>query len=115
NGDWNLFWASNVEEVRPDQEFVVTVKQGWQWSDGVEMTVDDIIAARTIIGDEEIGSNSYLCTHIGGDPITFEKIDTYTIRITLPTPFVNSLAAKDCGTLPAHIFMPVYEAEGAAG
>jgi len=28
---------------------------------------------------------------------------------------VNSLAAKDCGTLPAHVFMPVYEAQGADG
>lgn len=115
DGNWNLGWAASVEELVPHQDFIVTVKQGWYWSDGVEITIDDVIAARTIIGDPDVGSNSYVCSHIGGEPIAFEKLSDYSIRITLPQPFVNSLAVKDCGTLPAHIFMPAYEAEGAAG
>lgn len=115
DGNWNLFWASNVDEVVPDQEFVVTVRQGWKWSDGTEMTVDDAIAAATIIADKDVQSNSFSCAYVDTDPIKYEKIDTYSYRITLPRPVVNSLAVKDCGTIPAHIFMPVYEAEGAAG
>ncbi len=115
DGNWNLYWAESVEELVPDQDFIITVKQGWYWSDGVEITIDDVIAARTIIGDPDLGANSYVCTHIGGDPVTFEKLSDYSMRLTLPQPFVNSLATKDCGTVPAHIFMPVYEAQGAAG
>lgn len=115
DGNWNLSWAESVEEVRPDQEFIVTVKKGWYWSDGVEITIDDHIAARTIYADPGIVNTADVCTNIGGDPVLFEKIDDYTVHITLPQPFVNSLAVKDCGTVPAHIFMPVYEAEGAAG
>lgn len=115
DGGWNLSWAANVEEVRPDQEFVVTVRQGWKWSDGVEMTADDAMAAWKIIGDPDVQSNSFGCTVVDADPVVYEKIDTYSYRITLPRPVANSLGIKDCGTVPAHVFMPVYESQGAAG
>lgn len=115
DGEWNKFWASEIIEEVPNRQFLVTVRQGWMWSDGVEMTVDDIIAAYTIIGDPEVGSNDFSCAYVEDDPVTWERIDDYTIRIFLPGDWVNTLAAKNCGTLPAHIFMPVYEAEGAAG
>ena len=115
DGTFNTYWADSIEEVQPDQEYVITLKQGWQWSDGTEMTADDAIAARTIIGDPEVESNSFSCSEVDGEPVVYEKIDTYQYRITLPEPQVNGLAVKDCGTVPAHIFMPVYEAEGAAG
>lgn len=115
DGEWNKFWASEIIEEVPNRQFLVTVRQGWMWSDGVEMTVDDIIAAYTIIGDPEVGSNAFSCAYVEDDPVTWERIDDYTIRIFLPGDWVNTLAAKNCGTLPAHIFMPVYEAEGAAG
>lgn len=115
DGGWNLYWAASIDEVRPDQEFVITVKKGWTWSDGVEMTADDAMAARTIIGDPDVQSNNYSCGYVDADPVVYEKIDTYSYRITLPRPVVNSLAVKDCGTIPAHVFMPVYEESGADG
>lgn len=115
DGSYNMYWAESIEEVRPNQEFVVTVRQGWKWSDGVEMTADDAIAARTIIGDPDVQSNSYSCGYVDADPVVYEKIDTYTYRITLPRPVTNALAVKDCGTVPAHVFMPVYEQSGAEG
>ena len=114
-GNYNLLFASNIEEVQPEQEFVITLKQGWQWSDGTEMTADDAIAARTIIGDPEVEANEFSCSVVDEDPVVYEKIDTYQYRITLPKPQVNALAIKDCGIMPAHIFMPVYEANGAEG
>ena len=113
-GEYNLAWAESIEEVQPDLEFIVKVKEGWTWSDGTEMTADDIIAARTIIGDPDVESNSFACSVVDEDPITYEKIDTYTVRIVHPTPRVNALA-NYCGEIPAHIYMPVYEAEGADG
>src|SRR5690606_2434645 len=115
DGTYNMYWAANIEEVRPNQEFIVTVKQGWKWSDGVEMTADDAIAAWTIIGDPNVQSNSYACSVVDDEKVVYEKIDTYTYRITLPRPVPNALAIKDCGTVPAHVFMPVYEARGAEG
>ena len=115
DGTYNTYWAESIEEVVPDQEFIVTVREGWTWSDGTEMTADDAIAAHTIHGDPEVESNSFSCSVVGEEPVVYEKLGTYQYRITLPIPQVNALAVKDCGTVPAHIFMPIYEAEGAEG
>lgn len=115
DGEFNLFWAQHVEELVPEQDFIVTLRQGWRWSDGVEMTADDFIASHIITGDPEVESNAFSCAWVDDERVVVEKLGTHQFRITLPRPQVNALAAKDCGAVPAHIFMPVYEAEGAAG
>lgn len=115
DGGYNMYWASSIEEVVPGTDFIVTVREGWKWSDGTEMTADDAIAARIIIGDPDVQSNSYSCSVVDDEPVVYEKLGTYQYRITLPKPVVNALAVKDCGTVPAHIFMPVYEESGADG
>ena len=124
DGSFNLLWASDIEEVREEQEFIITLREGWQWSDGVEMTADDLIATQTIISDPDVQSNAFDCGYVGteGDqPVTLEKLGTYQVRLTLPEPQVNALGRKLCanyntpGMIPAHIFMPVYEEQGAEG
>jgi peptide/nickel transport system substrate-binding protein len=113
-GEYNLYWASAVEEVQTDQEFIVTLKEGWKWSDGTEMTADDVIAAAKVIGDPAVESNSFSCANVEDTPVVYEKLDTYKVRIAFPKPQVNALA-QTCGTLPAHIYMPVYDSQGADG
>ncbi len=117
-GEYNLNWASNIEEVVPEQEFIVTLKEGWKWSDGTEMTADDVLAAATVVSDPAVESNSY--TSCVPDetqgPVQYEKLGTYQYRATLPRPQVNGVLFAQCGgVVPAHVFMPVYEAEGAEG
>jgi peptide/nickel transport system substrate-binding protein len=114
-GDYNLLWADLVEEVRREQEFVITVKRGWKWSDGTEMTVDDIITTARIVADLEVGANSRICSVTAEEePIRYEKIDTYTMRVVFPKPQVNAIDMI-CFTLPSHIFGPAYAQGGAAG
>lgn len=115
DGTWNLFWAKNIEEVLPNQEYIVTLREGWHWSDGESMDVEDVMAAYTIHGDSEVNSNIQTCTLVEDERVIYEKISQYEYRIKLPKPVVNAIAKADCGSLPAHIFMPVYEAEGAQG
>jgi peptide/nickel transport system substrate-binding protein len=114
DGGYNLFWASDVEVLEEERDFIVTIREGWTWSDGTPITMDDVVAARVILGDPETQANAFVCTVVGDEPIRYEVLDELRIRITLPVPQVNALAIKDCGTLPAHVFMPVYEAEGGA-
>ncbi|MCA9836198.1 MAG: hypothetical protein KC422_04765 [Trueperaceae bacterium] len=118
-GGFNLYWAKEIEEVRPEQEFIVTLKEGWKWSDGVEMTADDAIAAFIIHGDPEVESNGFSCSVVGDEQVEYEKLGTYQYRFSLPKPQVNAIFANDCvnaaGAVPAHIFMPIYEAQGAEG
>ena len=114
DGGYNLFWASDVEVLEEERDFIVTIREGWTWSDGTPITMDDVVAARVILGDPETQANTFSCTVVGDDPIAYEVLDELRIRITLPIPQVNALANKDCGTLPAHVFMPVYEEGGGA-
>lgn len=116
DGHYNTYWAKDVEVVRPEQEFIVTLRQGWRWSDGVEMTADDVVASYTILGDPDVGSNLYNETVVDDQPVQVEKLGPYTVHITLPKPQVNALANKVPEiTLPAHVFLPVYRKDGAAG
>lgn len=119
-GNYNLFWASDIEEVAEEQEFIVTLKEGWTWSDGTEMTADDVAASFTIHGDSEVESNVFSCSVVNEEPVEFEQLGRYQYRIRLPEPQVNAILSNDCGVaaggvLPAHIYMPIYEEQGAAG
>ena len=118
DGNYNLAWASDIEEVVPEQEFVITLREGWTWSDGTPMTADDILAAATITSDPAVESNNFsLCVpneELGA--VEYEKLGDYQYRARLPEPKVNGILNAQCGgTIPAHVFMPVYEAEGAEG
>jgi peptide/nickel transport system substrate-binding protein len=120
DGNYNLFWASNIEEVAEEQEFIITLKEGWMWSDGTEMTADDAIASFIIHGDPEVESNAFSCSVVNEVPVEYEQLGTYQYRVRLPEPQVNAILSNDCGmsaggVLPAHIYMPVYEEQGAAG
>jgi peptide/nickel transport system substrate-binding protein len=116
DGGFNLYFAQEIEEVVQEQEFVITLREGWFWSDGVEMTADDAIASFVYHGDPAVQSNGFGCSVVGNDPVEFEKLSRYQYRIRLPAPQVNAIVANDCansnGLLPAHVFMPVYENEG---
>jgi peptide/nickel transport system substrate-binding protein len=118
-GGFNLYFASEIEEVQLEQEFVITLREGWTWSDGTPITADDFIAARTIKGDPDVQSNDYSATVIGDteEPVVYEKLGDYQFRVTLPEPAVNALGFNVgvIGALPAHIYMPVYEEQGAEG
>ncbi len=117
-GNFNLLFASDIEEVRTEQEFVITLREGWTWSDGTEITADDFMAARTIKGDPDVQSNDYSSTEVGEDGrVEYEKLGTYQFRVTLPEPQVNAMGFNVgiIGAVPAHIYMPIYEESGAEG
>ena len=118
DGGFNLYFAKEIEEVALEQEFIITLREGWFWSDGVEMTADDAIASFRFHGDPEVQSNGFGCSVVGDDPVEFEQLGRYRYRIRLPAPQVNAIVSNDCvnsnGLLPAHVFMPVYENQGPA-
>ncbi len=112
-GEYNLLWASKIEEVRDEQEFIVTLKQGWKWSDGVEMTADDLVTTARIVADPDVLANSRPCAVTAEEePIIYEKLNTYIVRIVYPKPEVNAIA-NTCYTMPAHIFGAAYDQGGA--
>ncbi len=118
DGSFNTVHAASIEEVRPEQEFIITLKEGWTWSDGTEITADDYLAARTIIGDPDVQANSYSSTVVGDSeqPIEYEKLGKYQFRVNSPEQQVNLMGnIAGLGAVPAHIYNPVYEESGAEG
>jgi peptide/nickel transport system substrate-binding protein len=114
-GEYNLFWASSIEEVQPGQEYIYTLKEGWKWSDGTEMTADDIITTFNIVSNPDVASDYYYtCGTVEDELVTYEKLGTYQFRVLFPKPIVNAVASV-CPTLPAHIFGPAYEQGGVEG
>lgn len=118
-GEYNLFFASAIEEVRPEQEFIITLREGWTWSDGEPITAEDFMIAREIIGDPDVQSNDYSATVTGDneEPVIYEQLGEYQFSVTLAEAQVNALAGTVgiVGALPAHIYGPVYEEGGAEG
>ena len=117
-GEFNLLFASAIEEVRPEQEFVITLREGFTWSDGEPITADDFMTARTIKGDPDVQSNDYSSTVVGDteEPIVYERLGDYQFSVTLPAARVNAIFnVLTVGALPTHIYMPVYDEQGAEG
>ena len=84
-----------VEEYTANEdntEFTFKLRKGLKWSDGVEVTMDDVI-----FGIENVCFNEELTPSIAswmrdggvntGDPMTFEVIDDLTFKITFKTPY----------------------------
>ena len=54
DGGFNLYFAREIVEVVLEQEFIITLREGWFWSDGVEMTADDAIWMHPLPADRGV-------------------------------------------------------------
>lgn len=115
NGTWNMFWAKNIEEIQANQEYIITLREGWRWSDGELMDVDDVIATHMLQSNPDIESDASACSVIDEEPVEISRISQYQYRLKLPRPIVNALGRVNCGIIPEHIYMPAFESAGAQG
>ena len=67
------------------------LRRGVQWSDGVEFTADDVVFTFNVIYDESIPTSSRDVLTIDGETIKVEKLNKYTVRLTLPQPYAPLL------------------------
>ena len=93
-------------EVLPDKKtYIIHLRHGIKWSDGVEITSDDVyFTYNTIIfGGYGDGSAKDVMTIDGLMP-KIEKIDKYTVKFTTPKPFAPFLRNLSTSIVPKHIF-----------
>jgi peptide/nickel transport system substrate-binding protein len=96
------------------QEYTVKLKPGLKWSDGKPLTAEDLVFTYQMIKDP--ANNMLQGSNIRDALEEAEVLDetTFRLRFNAPKPFPEDLIGSPglSTILPAHIFRPIYEAEG---
>ncbi|HKA23580.1 MAG TPA: ABC transporter substrate-binding protein [Candidatus Eisenbacteria bacterium] len=75
-------------ETSPDgRVWTFHLRKGVRWSDGEPFDVDDVIFTSKVVYDEKINAAVRELIKAEGKPWQWEKVDSLTLRITLPAPF----------------------------
>lgn len=102
-GTLQPFLAESWEYSDDNLELTMNLAEA-NWHDGEPFTADDVIFTFDLVADENTDTSLRSRLQIGGEFITWEKVDDRTILLTLPEPFapllfnINSIAI-----LPQHI------------
>mgnify|MGYP001337321190 CR=1 FL=1 len=85
------------------KRYLFKLKQNVKWHDGEAFTADDVIYTFNTLMDPKTNTVRRSSYFIQGKPITFKKIDTYTVQVDLPKVFAPFLIHMGMGILPQHI------------
>jgi len=90
------------------------LRQGVRWHDGRELTADDVVFTyeQIVMNPEARGGDAGAFT-IGGQRAKFEKVDTHTVRLTLPKAAPAILQYMRLYIMPKHKLLP-FSGEGGA-
>jgi peptide/nickel transport system substrate-binding protein len=94
--------------------YTINLKEGLLWSDGTPLTAADFVFTYQMIEDP---ANNMLQGGTIRDAVeAIELVDdtTFTLTFASPRPFPEDIVGSPgiSSLLPAHIFQPIYEAEG---
>jgi len=84
---------------------IITIKlrEGLRFSDGQPFDADDVVFSFRVYQDEKIHSPQRDLLTINGKPIAVERVDTYTVRFTLPDTYAAGERIFDSvAMLPRH-------------
>ncbi|MDD3237042.1 MAG: ABC transporter substrate-binding protein [Candidatus Gastranaerophilales bacterium] len=97
--------AKKIQVSKDNKTYTVTLRKGVKWSDGKEITADDVTFTwnKIILGGfGNISTRDSIL--IDGVPPEIKKIDKYTIKFTTPKPFAPFLRLMSVPIAPKHVF-----------
>ncbi len=80
-----------------------TLRQGVRWSDGVPLTIDDVVFSLQVVFTKEVQSSTVDLLTFGGKPVRWKKLDDRRIQFTTAEPlgfFLRLL--QDLTIIPKH-------------
>lgn len=95
--------------ISPDNKvYTVTLRKGLKWSDGKEITADDVVFTWNDILLAGYGNTSVRdSVIIDGQLPKVEKLDKYTVRFTTIKPYAPFLRFLSESIAPKHVLQPV--------
>lgn len=96
-------------KVLPDKKtYIFELRRGLKWSDGKDITADDVVFTWDKIIFGGFGNTSTRdAMYIDGVLPTIDKIDEYTVKFTTPKPFSPFLRQVAVPIAPKHVFEPI--------
>jgi len=89
--------------------FTLQLRKGIRFSDGYPFDADDVVFSFNVYMDEAVDSPQRDLLIIDGRPIVVTKLDSYTVRFTLPRPYAAAERLFDgLAMLPRHLLEKPY-------
>ncbi|MCD7740277.1 MAG: ABC transporter substrate-binding protein [Candidatus Gastranaerophilales bacterium] len=100
--------AKELTVSKNQKVYTIKLRQGVKWSDGKEITADDVVFTWNEIILAGYGNTSLRdSVLIDGEYPKVKKLDKYTIEFTIKQPFAPFQRFVGSQIAPAHIFAPV--------
>lgn len=109
-GDVVLRMAKRLEILPDNITYILELRHGLKWSDGKEITADDVVFTYQNIVFAGYGDTSTRdALYVEGKLPTVEKIDKYTVKFKTPVPFAPFLRNLSLSIAPKHVFKPAVD------
>ncbi len=100
--------AKEIKVSKDNKSYIITLRRGLKWSDGKEITADDVVFTWNKIILAGFGNTSTRdSVLIDGKPPKIEKIDKYTVKFSTYKPFAPFLRLISSPIAPEHVFTSV--------
>jgi peptide/nickel transport system substrate-binding protein len=111
--EWEPRLAESWEIADDQKSIMVTLRDNIMWTDGKQMTADDVIyTVNELIFPEVIQSNMRDGLFVGDEPSEWTKVDELTFRVELPTVYAGIINMLDINIMPKHVFKPLIDEQG---
>lgn len=98
-------------EVSPDGlRYTFRLRSNARWHDGIPVTADDVLFTVGLLKDPEFPGPPEAAVEIWRT-VEVEKVDSRTVRFTLPQPYAPFLDVTTTGIVPAHLLKGISATE----
>jgi peptide/nickel transport system substrate-binding protein len=105
NGNLEPKLAKRFEVLDNKLSYILELRHGVKWSDGKEITADDVVYTYNTIVFGGYGNTSVRdALYVNGKLPKVEKLDKYTVKFTTPVPFAPFARNLTLPIAPKHVF-----------